>query len=264
MRNGRSATVPSSKTVSMCPTSSSVAPPPPSSVPITRSPSLRPAALGIVRSALDRPAARAHPRLAEIGDLVHPFGRVGAAVDVDHLPELGDERVVPARRRDPADAWMSMRLTLAWPPLGEQGDPLTRDGLGAVVDQQGAAIRDRVRSWSTTRARRGAREARRERRVPQRCLGDRARELGRALADAARPRRGRRRRGRRRRGHVRCQPATGSSSPGRCRAAGAGSAFGVRRVDAGTSCTSRRASVAREAQCSPAFSNAARSRPTPW
>ena len=56
---------------------------------------LRFVALGLVRPSLDRPSVLAHPRLAEIGDLVHTVGRVRPAVDVDHLLELGDERVVP-------------------------------------------------------------------------------------------------------------------------------------------------------------------------
>ena len=48
-----------------------------------------------VADALDLPPAALEPRLAQVGDRVHPVGRVRPAIDVNHLAERVDEVVVP-------------------------------------------------------------------------------------------------------------------------------------------------------------------------
>ena len=56
------------------------------------------AVAGPVRAALDLPATRTEPRFAHVGDRVHAGRGVGAAVDVHHRLQRGDEIVVAASR----------------------------------------------------------------------------------------------------------------------------------------------------------------------
>ena len=93
-RNGRSAAVPSSKTVSMCPTSKTFGPP----VPRSRADQeIAEPRIAVVRASLDLPAVVFEPALAHVGDPVHALRRVRTAVDVDHGLERFEELGVARR-----------------------------------------------------------------------------------------------------------------------------------------------------------------------
>ena len=97
MRNGRFATVPSEKTVSMWPISRTRGPAP--GAPSNVSDDRVAVAAFRVRPALDGRAEPPQLRRDQVADLVDPGGRIAPAIDIAHALEIGQECRQAALRR---------------------------------------------------------------------------------------------------------------------------------------------------------------------
>ncbi len=142
---------------------------------------LRLAGVGAMRTPFHLPPVGPEPLLTQVGDPVDACRRVGPAVDVDHLLQVGDEGLVPflgevtqgvcVHERD-----ASMVAFSAGPRRQRWREWLEP----AIVDHAGAPVMIEDDHRRRSGARRGPGSARRQRRLPQRHLGHRARQLGRS------------------------------------------------------------------------------------
>ena len=190
------------------------------------------------RRSTSQPNAR-NRSLAAIDDLVHTGGRVRAAVDVDHRLQLGQvlrrARAATRSRR----LRTSIRRTLACGSAANHGGWGDARGTRSGHRGTGRARPHRAHRGGSARSRGGAGPHRRQRCLPLGPVGDRTRQLGLAVPDAARPRGAPASSRRPAKASITSRPETASCWPGRFPAAPAPRAGGAAPVDAITGGNSR-------------------------